>query len=51
MRRSRAICDNGCMAIWCGENVGRFYASGMGETRSAKNLLGKQRRVWRKRNI
>ena len=35
----RAICDNGCMAIWCGENVGRFYASGMGETRSAKNLL------------
>ena len=22
----RAICDNGCMAIWCGENAGRFYA-------------------------
>lgn len=35
----RAICDNGCMAIWCGENGSRFYASGVGETRSAKNLL------------
>ena len=35
----RAICNNGCMAIWCGENMGRFYASGIGETRSSKNLL------------
>lgn len=35
----RVICENGCMIIWCGETVGRFYASGMGETRSAKNLL------------
>lgn len=35
----RALCDNGCMAVWCGENMGRFYASGIGETRSAKNLL------------
>lgn len=35
----RAICDNGCMAIWCGERAARFYASGIGETRSAKNLL------------
>lgn len=35
----RAICENGCMAIWCGEKMGRFYASGIGETRSAKNLL------------
>jgi len=35
----RAICDNGCMAIWCGEHGGRFYAAGIGETRSAKNLL------------
>lgn len=35
----RAICENGCMAIWCGENVGRFYAAGSGETRSSKNLL------------
>lgn len=35
----RAICDNGCMAIWCGENAGHFYAAGIGETRSSKNLL------------
>ena len=35
----RAICDNGCMAIWCGERAERFYAAGTGETRSAKNLL------------
>lgn len=34
-----AICDNGCMAIWCGEHAERFYAAGIGETRSAKNLL------------
>lgn len=35
----RALCDNGCMAIWCGENGKRFYAAGIGETRSARNLL------------
>ena len=35
----RALCDNGCMAIWCGENGTRFYAAGIGETRSARNLL------------
>ena len=27
------------MAIWCGEHAERFYAAGIGETRSAKNLL------------
>ena len=35
----RTICENGCMAIWCGEHAERFYAAGVGETRSAKNLL------------
>lgn len=35
----RAICDNGCMAVWCGERATRFYAAGIGETRSAANLL------------
>jgi len=35
----KAICDNGCTAIWCGERAARYYASGMGETRSAENLL------------
>lgn len=35
----RAAAENGCMIVWCGEAAGRFYASGMGETRSAANLL------------
>ena len=35
----KAAADNGCMIIWCGERMSRFYASGMGETRSAANLL------------
>ena len=35
----RAICENGCMAVWCGERMEHFYASGLGETRSAKNIL------------
>lgn len=39
----RALCDNGCMAIWCGENGARFYAAGTGETRSARNLLRQAR--------
>lgn len=35
----RTIGENGCMVIWCGEKAARFYASGVGETRSAKNLM------------
>lgn len=35
----RVLCENGCMAVWCGEKMQRFYASGIGETRSSKNLL------------
>ena len=35
----KAICDNGCTVIWCGDTASRFYAVGMGETRSADNLL------------
>lgn len=29
----------GCLIIWCGENLRRFYAHGYGETKSAKNIL------------
>jgi len=29
----------GCLVVWCGEEGVRFYAQGMGKTRSAKNLL------------
>lgn len=35
----RVMAECGCMVIWCGEGVGRFYASGLGETRSAANVL------------
>ena len=35
----RIMADSGCMVIWCGEGVGRFYASGLGETRSSANVL------------
>lgn len=35
----KAIADNGCIVIWCGEDVARFYASGMGETYSSANLM------------
>lgn len=35
----KTICDCGCTVVWCGESAAKFYASGMGETRSAKNLL------------
>lgn len=33
------LADNGCLVIWGGEQGVRFYAQGMGETRSATNLL------------
>ena len=33
------LADNNCLAIWCGEENVRFYASGMGGTRSAYPLL------------
>lgn len=35
----RTIEENGCMVVWCGEHGARFYAMGLGETRSAKNIL------------
>src|SRR5579884_2719753 len=35
----RALADNGCMVLWTGEEAVRTYAQGMGETRSARNLL------------
>ena len=40
-----ALAENGCLAIWCGESGVRFYAQGMGETRSAANIMH-QARIW-----
>ncbi len=39
------LADHGCLAAWCGEEGVRFYAVGMGETRSASNFLH-QARMW-----
>ena len=33
------LADHGCLVVWCGEEGVRFYAAGMGETRSAGNFL------------
>ncbi len=41
----RTLAENGCLVLWCGEESVRFYAQGMGETRSAANLLW-QARLW-----
>lgn len=35
----------GCLVVWCGEAGVRFYASALGETRSAKNLE-RQAMLW-----
>ncbi|NLW70499.1 MAG: type I-E CRISPR-associated endonuclease Cas1 [Eubacteriaceae bacterium] len=35
----KAICDNGCMVVWCGDDLSKFYAFGTGETRSSERLL------------
>lgn len=35
----KTLADCGCMVAWTGEQAVRFYAVGMGETRSSANLL------------
>ncbi|MBI4336992.1 MAG: type I-E CRISPR-associated endonuclease Cas1 [Chloroflexi bacterium] len=39
------LADSGCLVLWSGESGVRFYAQGMGETRSARHLL-RQARLW-----
>jgi CRISPR-associated protein Cas1 len=41
----RTLAENGCLVMWCGEEAVRFYAVGMGETRSSRNLMA-QARLW-----
>lgn len=41
----RVLAKYGCTVLWVGEGVTRFYASGMGETRSAAPLL-RQAGAW-----
>lgn len=33
------LASTGCLVGWCGEQSVRFYAAGMGETRSSQNLI------------
>jgi len=35
----KTLAENGCLVAWSGEEAVRFYAVGMGETRSSANLL------------
>ncbi len=35
----KALADNGCLIVWCGEDGTRCYAQGGGETRRAYHLL------------
>ena len=35
----KALADNGCLLVWCGEDGMRCYAQGGGETRKAYHLL------------
>ncbi|HEX6937940.1 MAG TPA: type I-E CRISPR-associated endonuclease Cas1e [Longimicrobiales bacterium] len=41
----RALAENGCMIVWCGEGGVRVYAASTGETRSGRNLI-RQARAW-----
>lgn len=41
----KALAEGGCSVLWTGEDLGRFYASGTGETRSSARLL-RQAEAW-----
>ncbi len=41
----KALAENGCSICWIGEDGIRFYASGIGETHSSRNLLS-QAAAW-----
>lgn len=39
----KTLADSGCLVLWTGEMGVRFYAQGMGETRSSRRLLHQAR--------
>jgi len=41
----KALSDNGCMVLWTGEGMARFYALGLGETRKGTHLQ-RQATLW-----
>jgi CRISPR-associated protein Cas1 len=44
----RALAESGCLIVWCGEEGVRVYATGLGHTRSARNVL-RQAAAWANR--
>lgn len=40
-----ALAECGCSVVWSGDSATRFYASGLGETRKATNLMA-QAKAW-----
>lgn len=42
----KAICDNGCTVIWCGETASRFYAVGMGEPEALRTCCIRRSFAW-----
>ncbi|GAA6756663.1 type I-E CRISPR-associated endonuclease Cas1e [Thermus thalpophilus] len=46
----RALAGNGCTVCWVGEGLARFYAQGLGDTRSA-HRLERQARAWADPNL
>ena len=41
----RLLAENGCTVAWVGEGMARFYAQGLGDTRSAARFY-RQARAW-----
>lgn len=41
----RTLADSGCLVAWTGDEAVRFYALGLGETRSSRGLM-RQCRLW-----
>jgi CRISPR-associated protein Cas1 len=41
----KTLAENGCLVFWTGEQGVRFYAQGLGETRSARRLM-RQAMLW-----
>ena len=41
-----ALSESGTSVVWMGENAGKFYAWGTGETRSAKRLYLQAKAWW-----
>lgn len=41
----KALAENNCLVVWCGENAVRFYAQGLGGSRHSRNTILQARLV------